>query len=164
MTSFLQLILFLAVILTAAKISGYISTLFGQPSVLGELIIGLIIGPSLLDLGHLPVFASHNLEEIIKEMAEMGVLFLMFVAGLELHLSELAHNSKVSALAGVFGVVLPVGLGWITGLLFGFDQKQAIFLGLTLGATSVSISAQTLMELRVLRSRVGLGLLGAADR
>lgn len=162
MTSFLQLILFLAVILTAAKASGYISTLFKQPSVLGELIIGLIIGPSLLDLAHLPVFAGHNLDEVIKEMAEMGVLFLMFVAGLELHLSELAHNSKVSALAGILGVVLPIGLGWGTGLWFGFEQKQAIFLGLTLGATSVSISAQTLMELKVLRSRVGLGLLGAA--
>jgi Kef-type K+ transport system membrane component KefB len=162
MTSFLQLILFLAVILTAAKASGYISSLFKQPSVLGELIIGLIIGPSLLDLAHLPVFAGHNLDEVIKEMAEMGVLFLMFVAGLELHLSELAHNSKVSALAGILGVVLPIGLGWGTGLWFGFEQKQAIFLGLTLGATSVSISAQTLMELKVLRSRVGLGLLGAA--
>jgi Kef-type K+ transport system membrane component KefB len=60
------------------------------------------------------------------------------------------------------GVLTPVALGTGTGLLFGFDMQAALFLGLTLGATSVSISAQTLMELRVLRTRVGLGLLGAA--
>jgi Kef-type K+ transport system membrane component KefB len=89
-------------------------------------------------------------------------LFLMFLAGLELHTDELRHTAKVSALAGTLGVVLPVLLGWGTGLLFGLGQLESIFLGLTLGATSVSISAQTLMELNVLRSRVGLGLLGAA--
>jgi Kef-type K+ transport system membrane component KefB len=68
----------------------------------------------------------------------------------------------VSALSGLFGVVSPVALGWAAGLLFGFTTTQSIFLGLILGATSVSISAQTLMELHVLRTRVGLGLLGAA--
>jgi len=86
----------------------------------------------------------------------------MFIAGLELHLDELTRNTKVSAFAGIMGVLLPVALGTGTGLLFGFEMGPALFLGLTLGATSVSISAQTLMELKVLRTRVGLGLLGAA--
>jgi len=86
----------------------------------------------------------------------------MFIAGLELHLDELTRNTKVSALSGIMGVLAPVVLGAGTGLLFGFEWDTALFLGLTLGATSVSISAQTLMELKVLRTRVGLGLLGAA--
>jgi Kef-type K+ transport system membrane component KefB len=86
----------------------------------------------------------------------------MFIAGLELHLSELAKNTRVSAYAGLLGVLFPVGLGWGVGALFGFPTAEAVFLGLILGATSVSISAQTLMELKVLRTRVGLGLLGAA--
>ena len=162
MTPFLQFVLLLAIILTAAKFAGYLSSAIGQPSVLGELFVGLILGPSLVDILHLPVFSDHLLEEMIDHIAEIGVLLLMFVAGLELHLLELARNSKVSVLGGILGVVIPVGLGYGVGLSFGFDSNQAIFLGLTLGATSVSISAQTLMELKELRSRVGLGLLGAA--
>ena len=124
--------------------------------------VGLLLGPSLLDILHLPIFENPNIESITESLAEIGVLLLMFVAGLELHLSELARNSKVSAFAGVLGVLLPIGLGWGVGMAFGFQTSHALFLGLALGATSVSISAQTLIELRALRSRVGLGLLGAA--
>lgn len=162
MTPFLQFILLLAIIIFAAKGAGYLVTRIGQPSVLGELVMGLILGPSLLDIYHLPVFSEHLLPEMIAQMGEIGVLLLMFVAGLELHLSELARAGRVSVSAGILGVVIPVFSGFSVGRMFGFDVNQAIFLGLTLGATSVSISAQTLMELNVLRSRVGLGLLGAA--
>ena len=161
MSEFLQLALLIAIILLAAKAAGYLSVKLGQPSVLGELLVGILLGPSLLDLLHLP-FVTGHLGETIKELGELGVLLLMFIAGLELHLDELTRNTKVSAFSGIMGVLAPVALGTGTGLLFGFDLNAALFLGLTLGATSVSISAQTLMELRVLRSRVGLGLLGAA--
>lgn len=162
MSVFLQLAFLIAVILLAAKTAGYLSVRLGQPSVLGELLVGILLGPSLLDLLHLPFIEGEYLGETIKELGELGVLLLMFIAGLELHLDELARNTKVSALAGIMGVLAPVVLGAATGLLFGFETEAALFLGLTLGATSVSISAQTLMELKVLRTRVGLGLLGAA--
>lgn len=162
MAPFLQLIMILAIIIFTAKAAGYLVTLIGQPSVLGELMMGLILGPSLLDIYHWPWFDEHLLPETVHQLGEMGVLLLMFVAGLELHMSELARSGRVSAFAGMFGVVVPVFSGFAVGRMFGFDLNQAIFLGLTLGATSVSISAQTLMELNVLRSRVGLGLLGAA--
>jgi Kef-type K+ transport system membrane component KefB len=160
---FLQLILLLLIILPASKLAGYLSVRLGQPSVLGELLIGVLLGPTLLDLLHVPVFGSNSsLPEFIKELGEIGVLLLMFVAGIELHLDEMRKTSKVASLAGTLGVLVPVGLGWLVGVLFGLETQSAMFLGLTLGATSVSISAQTLMELKVLRSRVGLGLLGAA--
>lgn len=162
MSIFLQLAFLIAVILLAAKAAGYLSVRLGQPSVLGELLVGILLGPSLLDLLHLPFIEGEKLGETIKELGELGVLLLMFIAGLELHLDELTRNTKVSAFAGIMGVLAPVALGAGTGLLFGFDMQAALFLGLTLGATSVSISAQTLMELKVLRTRVGLGLLGAA--
>jgi Kef-type K+ transport system membrane component KefB len=162
MTPFLQLLLFLSMLLFLAKLGGFVSSSLRQPSVLGELMVGLLLGPSLLDILHLPIFENPNIESITESLAEIGVLLLMFVAGLELHLSELARNSKVSAFAGVLGVLLPIGLGWGVGMAFGFQTSHALFLGLALGATSVSISAQTLIELRALRSRVGLGLLGAA--
>jgi Kef-type K+ transport system membrane component KefB len=92
----------------------------------------------------------------------MGVLLLMFLAGLELHIKDLVKSGKVSALAGTLGVVFPVAMGFAIGRLFGMENLPSLFIGLVLAATSVSISAQTLMELRVLRSRVGTGLLGAA--
>jgi len=162
MSVFLQLAFLIAIILLAAKATGYLSVRLGQPSVLGELLVGILLGPSLLDLLHLPFLGGEHLGETIKELGELGVLLLMFIAGLELHLDELTRNTRVSALAGIMGVLTPVALGAGTGLLFGFETEAALFLGLTLGATSVSISAQTLMELKVLRTRVGLGLLGAA--
>ena len=162
MSPFLQLIFALAIILVAAKSAGYLATRLGQPSVLGELLVGLLLGPTVLNMLHWPVFTDHSLEEMIKHLAEIGVLLLMFVAGLELHLNELAQNSKVSAYAGILGVLLPVGLGYLVATAFAHPPQEALFIGLVLGATSVSISAQTLMELKVLRSRVGLGLLGAA--
>ncbi|PKO11352.1 MAG: hypothetical protein CVU40_01010 [Chloroflexi bacterium HGW-Chloroflexi-2] len=162
MTPFLQIIFIIAILLLAAKTAGYISTRFGQPSVLGELLIGVILGPSLLGIFNLSFLDYEELPHFIDDFAEIGVLFLMFLAGLELHLSDLAKNKDASAFAGTLGVLVPVLLGFLVGKFFQMETDQSMFLGLTLGATSVSISAQTLIELKVLRSRVGFGLLGAA--
>jgi Kef-type K+ transport system membrane component KefB len=161
MTTFLQLAFLLSIILLSAKLAGYLSVRLGQPSVLGELLVGILLGPTFLDLLNLP-FIDPELAHTIAELGELGVLLLMFIAGLELHLNELTRNTRIAAYGGFLGVLLPATLGWGAGRLFGLDNSAAIFLGLTLGATSVSISAQTLMELKVLRSRVGLSLLGAA--
>ena len=162
MSPFLQLAFELVIILLAAKAAGYLSTRLGQPSVLGELLIGVLLGPSLLNILHLPFINNESLGATITELSELGVLLLMFIAGLELHLGELMSNRKVSLLASAGGLLLSIGLGWGAGRLFGMSNTAALLLGLALGATSVSISARTLMELGVLRSRVGLSLLGAA--
>ena len=161
MSQFLQLAFLISIILFSAKIAGYVSIRLGQPSVLGELVVGILLGPSLLNLLGLP-FIEHSMAETIVEFSEFGVLLLMFIAGLELHFGEMQRNIRVAVSAGFLGVIFPIVLGWGTGQLFGMDPTASIFLGLTLGATSVSISAQTLIELKVLRSRVGLSLLGAA--
>lgn len=162
MTSFLQLALALAIVIAAAKIGGYLSYRMGQPSVLGELLFGILLGPSVIDLLHLAYFTDQHLPEMVHELAEIGVMLLMFLAGLELHITDLAKSGKISVLAGSLGVIFPLGLGTGLGLFFSMELPAAIFLGLILSATSVSISAQTLMELKVLRSRVGISLLGAA--
>jgi Kef-type K+ transport system membrane component KefB len=162
MSPFLELIFVLLVIIFAAKLGGYISIKLGQPSVLGELLVGILLGPTLVDITHLTFIQDTHLTEVVIELGELGVLLLMFIAGLELHLNELTKNVRVSAYAGTLGVVVPVVMGWGAGTLFGYETPAALFMGLILGATSVSISAQTLMELKVLRTRVGLGLLGAA--
>lgn len=161
MATFLQLTFLLSIILLFAKMGGYLSARFGQPSVLGELLVGILLGPSLLNLLGFS-FIETDLAEIIVIFGELGVLLLMFLAGLEFHLDEMLENLRVTVFSGSLGVAVPVLLGWGSGLLFGMTSSAALFLGLTLGATSVSISAQTLMELKVLRTRVGLSLLGAA--
>lgn len=162
MTPFLQFSIAIVIIIAAAKTGGYLSYRLGQPTVLGELIVGLVLGPSVLDFLNWSYFTDGHLAESITHLAELGVLMLMFIAGLDLHISELRKTGKVALLAGVMGVLLPIILGTGGGLLFRMDLNQSIFLGLILSATSVSISAQTLMELNVIRTRVGIGLLGAA--
>jgi Kef-type K+ transport system membrane component KefB len=161
---FLDFLIALVIVIFAAKMGGYISSKLGQPSVLGELLVGVILGPTILNmLFSWPIFHEPELlEEALTLMAELGVIMLMFLAGLELHISELLNSGKVSALSGALGVLVPLGLGYGTAILFGVDRGEALFIALTLSATSVSISAQTLMELGVLRTRVGLGLLGSA--
>jgi Kef-type K+ transport system membrane component KefB len=161
---FLDFLIALAIVIFAAKTGGYLSTRLGQPSVLGELLVGVILGPTILNMVFSwPLFHEPELlGEALTLMAELGVIMLMLLAGLELHLSELLSSSRVSALSGTLGVLVPLGLGYGTSILFGVPANEGLFIALTLSATSVSISAQTLMELGVIRTRVGLGLLGAA--
>jgi Kef-type K+ transport system membrane component KefB len=156
-----QFLLSLAIIIIVAKAGGYLSVRLGQPAVLGELLVGLVLGPSALDMLHWPLFGTPTLEEIIYDLAQLGVLFLMFIAGLEVELDAMRRAGRPALWAGSLGVVAPI-LAGLALLPFGFDLEHSIFIGLVLAATSVSISAQTLMELGVLRSRVGMALLGGA--
>jgi len=160
---FLQLSLTLVIIIIAAKAGGWISVRLRQPAVLGELLAGLVLGPTVIDLLRLPVFTNFELlHEEVSDLAEIGVVFLMFVAGLEVELREMARAGRVAMLSGVLGVAVPLGLGALAALSFGYQGASAWFLGIILTATSVSISAQTLLELNVLRTREGVALLGAA--
>jgi Kef-type K+ transport system membrane component KefB len=158
----IQLFLALGIIILAARIAGSIARQLGQPRVLGELIIGVILGPTLLDILHLPALGDGHLQETIKELAELGVLLLMFNIGLEVHLDELLKVGRVAALAGFAGAVVPVVLTYPLARWFGFSWEQALFAGVVLAATSVSISAQVLLELGVLQTKEGNALLATA--
>ncbi len=162
MLPFLQFIIVLVVIIAAAKIGGYASYRLGQPAVAGEVLVGLILGPSVLNFLQWPMFTDPHLGETITHLAELGVLLLLFIAGLDLHLSDLLKSGQVAVLTGLLGFIFSLGLGFVLAVAFAFEPRQALFFGLLLAPTSISISAQTLMELRVLRSRVGVSLLGAA--
>ncbi len=162
MDPLLQFSLLLSIVIVAAKAAGYLSVRLGQPAVLGELLVGLLLGPTLLDLLSWPLLGSGHLSETLHHLAHLGVLLLMFVAGLEVDFEAMMRSGRPAVLSGALGVVAPVLLGAVVARLFGFDWQQSFILGLVLAATSVSISAQTLLELKVLRSRVGMTLLGAA--
>lgn len=158
----LPLLAALALVIVTAKIGGWISGALRQPVVLGELLVGLILGPSLLNIFGLTYFEEAHVSTALHEFGELGVIFLMFTAGLEIHFSDFVKMGRPAVLAGVLGVVTPIALGAGTALGFGLDFQAALLVGIILAATSVSISAQTLMELGRLRSREGLTLLGAA--
>lgn len=162
MTLTLQLLLLLGIIIFAAKAGALISTRLGQPAVLGELLMGLVLGPTVLDLLGQPIFAGNHVGDIVLEFGELGVIFLMFIAGLEVDLDEMLKAGRVAVLAGTLGVVAPLALGAGVAVAFGLSHLNSYFIGLILTATSVSISAQTLLELGHLRSKEGLALLGAA--
>jgi Kef-type K+ transport system membrane component KefB len=130
--------------------------------VLGEILAGLLLGPSFINIHGLPFLTNEHLPETITELAELGVIFLMFLAGLEADLGQMRKAGKVVILAGLLGVAVPLLMGTGVVLPFGYETTQAIAIGILLTATSVSISAQTLLELGVLRSREGIALLGAA--
>ncbi len=166
MEDFLHLILGLGIIITGAKLGGWVAIRLRQPAVLGELLVGLILGPSVLNLLGWPAFGDAHDSEVLAhtvyELAEVGVVLLMFMAGLEIDLGEMLKTGRVAVTAGVLGVVVPLILGAGTALLFRYPSEAAIFVGIILTATSVSISTQTLIELGRLRTPEGLALLGAA--
>ncbi|MEH6937321.1 cation:proton antiporter [Bacillus sp. JJ664] len=149
-----MLIFQLAIILIASKIAGDVSVRLKQPSVLGKLLIGIVLGPTVLGL--------IEDTEVLKEISNIGVILLMFIAGLETDLDEFKRTGKASAAVGVGGILVPFALGYLTGIYMNLSPIQASFLGLLLSATSVSISVQVLKEMDQLKSREGATILGAA--
>lgn len=152
----------LGIIILASRIGGAIARQFHQPRVLGELIIGVVLGPTLVNFLELGVFHGIRLEATIKELAEIGVLLLMFIVGLEVKVGELARVGKVGIFAGIAGTLVPVLLTLPVMFLFDYAWEPALFAGVTLAATSVSISAQVLLELGYLRTKEGNALLATA--
>ncbi|MDR7503177.1 MAG: cation:proton antiporter [Armatimonadota bacterium] len=158
----LDFLLLLALIVAAAKAGGWLSLRAGQPAVLGELLAGVVLGPSVLDLLGRGPFAGEAQSAGVFLLANLGVVLLMFVAGLETDLEQMRRVGRVAVAAGVAGVVAPLLLGVAVTLPFGFDLTRSLFMGIVLTATSVSITVQTLIELGQLTSKEGVTLLGAA--
>jgi len=150
----MEMVFYLFIILLFTKFAGELSVSLGQPSVLGKLIAGVLIGPALLGI----VKPSG----MITEVSQIGVLLLMFIAGLETNVHDLRIMLIPSIAVAVGGILLPIAGGFATGSLLGLTGTEALFLGLLLSATSVSISVQTLRELGQLKSRESMSILGAA--
>ncbi|RKD24988.1 sodium:proton antiporter [Ammoniphilus oxalaticus] len=149
-----MLIVQLAIILIASKIAGDISVRLNQPSVLGKLLVGILLGPTVLGL-------IEN-TQILHEISQLGVILLMFIAGLETSLGQFRQTGKAAVYVGLAGIIAPVALGFAMGELLGLSGGEALFIGLLLAATSVSISVQALRELGMLQSKEGTTILGAA--
>lgn len=163
MTPLLELALVLGIVIAGAKLSGWLMAKLDQPTVVGEIGFGIIMGPTLLNLFGWPALTHPAAtEETVRLLAELGVLMLMFLAGLETDLKAMRAVGAPALSAGTVGVILPFLGGWGLGALLGMPMAESIFIGTILTATSVSISAQTLIELRKLRTKEGMTILGAA--
>lgn len=158
----IALFLALGVIIAASRLAGALSRLLGQPRVLGELVVGVVLGPTLLNLLHWQILHGVDLQRTVDELAELGVLMLMFIVGLEVNINELVQVGRVGVFAGVLGALLPVILTIPAVMIFNHTWQAALFAGVVLAATSVSISAQVLLELGVLQTKEGNALLATA--
>ncbi len=158
-------IFYLAMILLSTKLFGLLSKKFKMPQVVGALIAGLLFGPACLGI----------IEDIsfIDFTAEIGVIVLMFCAGMETDIKELKKSGKASFIIAVIGVIVPLIGGYLVAMFFNkpgvIDSDatssiflQNIFIGIILTATSVSITVETLKELGKLKSKAGNAILGAA--
>ena len=149
----------LALILISTKLFGLITKKVRMPQVVGALVAGVILGPAVLNV------LSET--EFIQKLAELGVIVLMFTAGLETDINQLKKTGKASFIIAVLGVIIPLVGGFFIASIFnkGNDVNtilQNVFIGIILTATSVSITVETLKEMGKLNTRAGNAILGAA--
>jgi Kef-type K+ transport system membrane component KefB len=144
----------LFVVLLAAKLGDEVFRRLGQPTLIGEILAGVLVGPSVLGVV--------EPGEVLEVFAELGVVFLLFWVGLETRISELREVGRTAAAVGVLGVVLPLAGGLGLGAALAEDFETSVFLGAALVATSVGITSAVLLELGALERPASRTILGAA--
>lgn len=149
----------IALILLSTKVLGLFSKVVRLPQVVGALLAGIILGPACLGIVHST--------EMLSNLSEIGVIVLMFAAGLETDIDELKRSGKASFLIALIGVLVPLAGGAAVAYFFNDSTDsnvmlQNIFIGIILTATSVSITVETLKEMGKLSTRAGNAILGAA--
>ena len=142
-------------LLVASRIAGEIAERYGQPAMLGEIAAGVLLGPSILNY--------LQLTPDIKTIAELGVLLLVFHAGLEMDLGALRKAFHGRGIwVGVMGFLTPLAMGGLLGVAFGFDVTRTIFVGLCIAITALPVSVRLLMDLGKLQSEIGEKIIAAA--
>jgi Kef-type K+ transport system membrane component KefB len=149
-----ELLLALVIIWIAAKVAGEGMERLGQTAVLGELLAGVLIGPGVLGLVHD--------SEVLHALAEIGVLILLFEVGLASDLSGLLKAGAQSALVALLGIAAPLAGGFAVMWMLGYSPLVGVFVGATLTATSVGVTARVLSDLRRLQDAAAKVVLGAA--
>jgi Na+:H+ antiporter len=150
-----KILLAFFIILVSAKLMAELCERLGQPAVIGEIIAGVIIGPGLLNL----VQPS----DVTSALAEIGVIFLLFSVGLETHPSHILKVGGTATLVAVLGVIVPFIAGWgLLSLWPGHSPVEAVFLGATMVATSVGITARVLSVMGLISAEASRVVLAAA--
>lgn len=158
-------LLYIGSALIVAKILGDLFERYRLPAVLGEITTGVIFGESFLGL-FLPqitwFFNEPEFSYPVEYVGHIGILMLLFISGLETDVSTLKHTGKVASISTVVGVITPLILGYIAGILMGYSSQVSLILGALLTATSIGVTARTMMDLGVLSSDVGTASLSAS--
>ena len=154
----MEFIASIIIVLAAALVGRFLSKKLKQPVILGELVLGAIIGNICLTMGD----GALVLDPTVNNIADVGILFLLLSAGLSLNLKEFRKIEMSSTLVALLGVILPFILGYITAIWFGFSHIIALFVGTALMATSIGVKAEILLELRIMGTRLGSLIMGAA--
>jgi Kef-type K+ transport system membrane component KefB len=149
-----QLFVSIVIILVAARILGEIFQRAKQPPLVGEILAGVIIGPSILGL----VFPGPDL----RVLSDIAVFFLMFLAGLEMDPKEIRRAGRSAIVISLIAFFIPLLAGTNVALMFGLTIVQALFMGLLLSITAVPVSAIVLMQFGILNSRLGNTVVTAA--
>ena len=144
----------LALVLIAAEIGAVVSAHLGMTRIVGQIVAGVVLGPTLLGIV--------QDDSVVRALGGVGALSLLAIAGLETDVRELRHTGKAALLAAVGGVALPFAGGALLVHAAGYDLRASLFCGAVLTATSVGISVAALRELGLASSRVGTVILGAA--
>ena len=166
------LLFLVAIALISARIIGYLFSIVKQPAVIGEIIAGIILGAIALfvfsgqrfyygDLSISPPELTFHSPEF-NMLAELGILFLLFISGIHTSISKIKKTGKASTFVAVGGVIVPLALGFLIGIILGLSVEYSIVVGLILTATSVGVTVRTLMDLNQLDTKVGSTILGAA--
>ena len=158
----LQLALLIAILLPAGKIIASVCTRFGIPAILGELLVGVAAGPGAFNLLHGSIIHDGQATEAFMLLAQIGGIVLMFIAGLETDIDRMREAGVTAFLVALSGVIWPFFLGAGAAHMLGLPWNSALFLGGALTATSVSISARTLMDAGKMSSPEASVILGAA--
>lgn len=158
----LQLALLVAILLPAGKFAASLCTRFGIPAILGELLIGVLLGPGAINLLQLHIFDGELARGSLMLLAQLGAMLLMFMAGIETDIERMREASVTALVVALSGVIWPFLLGAGVAHLFGLSWATSCFIGGALTATSVSISARTLMDAGKMSSPEATVILGAA--
>jgi Kef-type K+ transport system membrane component KefB len=150
-----NILLVFALILFFTKVCGILTRRLHLPQVVGALIAGIILGPSVLGLAQ-----PHN--EIITVIAELGVVVLLFSAGMEMDFKELKNLLRPSLLIAVLGITLAVGGGFIVAQALGMTVFESFFIGVVIASTSTSITVEAMQEMGKLKTKSGSALLSTA--
>jgi Kef-type K+ transport system membrane component KefB len=162
MPDLLQLALLIAILLPIGKLVASVCTRFGIPAIIGELMVGIAAGPSALNLLHHGPFHTGSATNAFMLLAQVGGLLLMFIAGFETDIERMHEAGVTAFLVALSGVIWPFALGAGAAHLLGLSWTPALFIGGALTATSVSISARTLMDGGHMSSTEATVILGAA--
>lgn len=144
----------LCLILVLTTLAGNFANRLGVPAVIGELLIGILIGPAILDWV--------QLNSLVNLFADIGVVILMFLGGLESNLDLLMKYLRPAIVVATLGVIFPITLMGLVSWWWGFSALESLFIGVIFSATSVSISVAVLKEFHALSTREGATILGAA--